>query len=523
MLCRSTATLRSRYQLMNHKLHASARTAAATWIALVALTGCGGGGSDPAPAPVTPPSGLAYPTPQTYVVGTAITTLTPSVTGTVSNYSVAPVLPAGLTLNATTGQIGGTPTAVSATAAYVVRAENSSGATSFSLSIAVNAAPSMQLEPVTGTTLGINQLVNLFVAYKRQSTDPFPVYVDATQVVWSSTQPSVATVSNEGVVRGLAEGSTAINAQYQSFSRQIPIVVGGTYSNRTLPIAGQSDRQYALFRPTGVAVGTPLPVILAIHGGGGTARIHASTTLLSALGQQRKILIAYLEGSGAIQTFNAGNCCGAAQTNNVDDVGYVSAVLDDLAARDAIDAARIYATGFSNGGMLSHRLACALSQRIAGIAAVGGASGQFDRSRNLFYACNPTRPVPVLHIHATNDRNYPYSGGFGSGLSNTDFYPVDATISDWIGRNNVTPQGTIDNVTPTTSCTRYATRADTNRAFAPVTLCKVDPPDVFDAANSVVHGGGHSWPGANRSVSASGDTPVADFNANSYLWTFFGN
>jgi polyhydroxybutyrate depolymerase len=207
----------------------------------------------------------------------------------------------------------------------------------------------------------------------------------------------------------------------------------------------------------------------------------------------------------------------------VDDVSYFGAVLDDIAARNTIDATRIYVTGFSNGGMMSYRLACAMSDRIAGIAAVGGASGQFDQSLNQYYSCNPARPIPVLHVHATNDRNYPYAGGYGVGISNVDFYSVDSTIADWIARNNVMAQGVATSVTPTTTCTRYATPADVNLPSAAVTLCREDPPDVYDPATEIVFGGGHSWPGGSRSPSASSDTPLQDFNVNAYMWSYFGN
>jgi polyhydroxybutyrate depolymerase len=236
--------------------------------------------------------------------------------------------------------------------------------------------------------------------------------------------------------------------------------------------------------------------------------------------QEQQIYAVFLEGTGVIQTFNAGSCCGMAQNQNIDDVSYVRTVLDDVQANFNVNAARIFATGFSNGGMMSHRLACAMADRIAGIAAVGGGSGQFDRTLTQYYTCNPLRPIPVLHIHGTNDRNYPIGGGFGSGISATDFYPIDAAITDWITRNNVTSTATVERVTPTTSCTRYATPADGSRPSAPVVLCRVDPPDVYDAANQIVFGGGHSWPGGVRSPSPNSDVPLTDFNANAYLWAF---
>jgi hypothetical protein len=116
--------------------------------ASLAVQACGGGGggdggSQPAPAPPPPaappvaaPTALSYSSPQTYTVGTAITSLTPTVTGTVTSYSVSPALPAGLALDATTGVISGTPTAPAAERAYTVTAANAGGSTTFALTMA---------------------------------------------------------------------------------------------------------------------------------------------------------------------------------------------------------------------------------------------------------------------------------------------------------------------------------------------------------------------------------------------------
>jgi hypothetical protein len=90
---------------------------------------------------VAAPSGLSYASPQTYFVGSAISPLTPAVTGTVSSYSVSPSLPAGLVLNTTSGQISGTPTAATAAASYTITASNSTGSTTFPWSATVNIAP----------------------------------------------------------------------------------------------------------------------------------------------------------------------------------------------------------------------------------------------------------------------------------------------------------------------------------------------------------------------------------------------
>jgi polyhydroxybutyrate depolymerase len=383
------------------------------------------------------------------------------------------------------------------------------------------AFPQFWLEPRPSTTIGVGQTINVHAALKSSSADPYPHYIDASQITWTSSQPGFAAINASGMVAGVNEGETTITARYQTHSSELTVHVVGELAQRSVWVSGQGARAYSLYTPTFDRDVDAHPLILALHGGGGAGMLQAAMTQLNQFAHDQKVYVAYLEGSGLIQTFNAGSCCGSAQTGNVDDVAYVAAVLDDLQANAPIDGARVYATGFSNGAMMTHRLACALSGRLAGIAAVGGGSGQFDAEHREYYACTPARPIRILHIHGVNDRNYPIGGGPGDGLSGASFYPIDATIADWIERNNVTNEGILESITSTTACRRYAHPADPTRPSAPVTLCRVDPPDVYDAANAIVFGGGHSWPGGVRSPASNSDVPVSDFNANAYLWTFF--
>ncbi len=482
--------------------------------ALLLLVACGGGGSNPAAAP----SALSYTTPQTFTVGVLIMPLSPSVTGPVTSYSSSPALPAGIILNTTTGLISGTPTSVATNTIYTITAHNAAGSASCSLAITINAPVQMALEPSDSTTIGMGQHINMFLV-RHGGGAPFPEYIDPNLVTWSSSNPARAAIDANGLVTGISEGTTTITAQYQSLTVQLSLQVSGIFTALTLPVAQQGTRRYSIYVPS-TASADPRPLMISMHGGGGTAQLQAAMSQLVKLAQAQQIVVAFLEGTGVIQTFNAGDCCGTAQTQNIDDVAYARAVIDDVEARNAIDSSRIFATGFSNGGMMSHRLACALADRLTGIAAVGGASGQFDRTGTPYYSCNPARPIPVLHIHATNDRNYPYVGGTGNGISSTDYYSVNATISDWITRNNLSSQATVVQVSPTTSCTTYATPADSSRPSARVTLCRVDPPDLYNLASEVVFGGGHSWPGGVRSPGQKSDVPVTDFNASNYLWNF---
>jgi polyhydroxybutyrate depolymerase len=377
------------------------------------------------------------------------------------------------------------------------------------------------LEPTTSTTIGVGQTISVFFAQKNSSADPYPAYIDPTLITWTSSSPGFALIDLNGMLTGLSAGTTTITAQYQGRSSQLTVLVSGTFVNRNVTVTGQGTRHYSIYIPPFNGDTNPHPAILSLHGGGGTAMMQASTSTLNKFAQGQKIYVAFLEGTGAIQTFNAGSCCGSAQTNNIDDVLYVQTVLDDIQANYNVNPAKIYATGFSNGGMMSHRLACSVANRFAAIAAVSGGSGEFDNANVRYYTCSPSRPIPILHIHATNDRNYPFAGGFGDGVSATNFYPIDSTITDWITRNNVTSQAAIENVTATTTCYHYNVTADTNKPSAPVTLCKENPTDVYDSVNQIVFGGGHSWPGGVRSPAAKSDVPLIDFNANTYMWNFF--
>jgi polyhydroxybutyrate depolymerase len=101
----------------------------------------------------------------------------------------------------------------------------------------------------------------------------------------------------------------------------------------------------------------------------------------------------YPDGLGVLGTWNGGGCCGYAVQNDVDDVGFVTALLDHLEQALCIDRARVFASGMSNGGIFSHRLACEQSERIAAIAPVAGTL--------MIESCAPSRSVSVMHIHGS--------------------------------------------------------------------------------------------------------------------------
>jgi len=141
----------------------------------------------------------------------------------------------------------------------------------------------------------------------------------------------------------------------------------------SIPFGGY-DRTYLVHLPTGYTGTTDLPLIIAMHGGFGNAYNLQNQSQLSIKADAENFIVVYPEGlvGGAlnISSWNAGWCCGWTSNNNIDDVGFINALLDTLIAHYSVDTNRIYATGISNGGFMAYRLACELSDRIVAIAPV---------------------------------------------------------------------------------------------------------------------------------------------------------
>ncbi len=297
-------------------------------------------------------------------------------------------------------------------------------------------------------------------------------------------------------------------------------LAAGDYTN-TLVLEG-GVRSYSIHVPAGLDPTKPAPLVFAFHGGGQTAAQFEGFANVHAKSDSSGFILIEPEGTpalpgleaGVLDVWNAGNCCElAAQPNdNVDDVGFVGAMLDSVTQQTCIDPKRIFATGFSNGGMLSHRLACQMSDRFAAITSVSGGIGQMDLDKTppvTLFPCSPGRPVPVLHIHGTQDACYPFDGGWGP-LSLVTFESVMTTINGWIALNGCS-SGPPTNV--------FANGA---------VSCNLYPcPHQGDVELCVVDGGGHYWPGggdwAGSEIFCGAGQGIrsADIIANDAFWAWF--
>ncbi|MBI4867451.1 MAG: polyhydroxybutyrate depolymerase [Candidatus Wallbacteria bacterium] len=276
-------------------------------------------------------------------------------------------------------------------------------------------------------------------------------------------------------------------------------VAPGDYE-RLLAFGGR-QRRYELHVPASYDATRPVSVVLDFHGGGGSASGARRGTNMDRTSERGGFLAVYPDGTGRFArrmlTWNAGYCCGYAQKQGVDDVGFTAALLDDLARFFRVDAKRVYATGLSNGGLMSYRLACELPERIAAIASVAGPMGVED--------CRPGRPVPVMHIHGTADQNAPYEGGVGAhSITRLPHRSVAWTLARWRELNRCAGAPKIE--------TKGRVRTE---SWTP-------SPGGAEIVLITIEGGGHVWPGGAPLLPrfVVGED-VAGFDAAATIWGFF--
>jgi len=273
---------------------------------------------------------------------------------------------------------------------------------------------------------------------------------------------------------------------------------------RSLDVNRQT-RSYLIHVPPSYTGVEPFPVVLAFHGGAAHAESMVRFSGLSEKADEASFLAVYPNGTGRYQrllTWNAGNCCGSAARNRVDDVAFVRAVLDDLATVARVDPKRVYATGMSNGAMITYRLASELADRIAAIAPVAGPMGT--------ETCRPSRPVPVMHFHGTGDEFAPFAGGPGKrSVTRTNFYSVAHSIRAWVEANGCPKKPLI---------TEEPDRVDDGTTVT----CKTYGPGRHgsEVILYAIRGGGHTWPGRQPPFRFLG-TFTKDISANDLMWEFF--
>lgn len=280
---------------------------------------------------------------------------------------------------------------------------------------------------------------------------------------------------------------------------------GAKVSDETIQHDGR-ERRFLVHDFSG---GKPAPVVFVLHGGGGHPENAVNMSQFDVIAAREKLIVVYPGGTGGMPggrllTWNAGHCCAYALNNKVDDVGFFRAMIDGLVSSGRADPKRIYVTGMSNGGMMSHRLARELPDRIAAIAPVVGA---------VFGDEAPARtPVAAIVFVGAEDKVVPAAGGpislrdtaLGGGRppGDHDVAPAIAQAEYWAKANGCAPPV-------------EATEPGRYREIRWEKCTSGRPVHFYSVA-----GNGHAWPGG-RAGRAEADQPAAAANASEMMWRFF--
>lgn len=242
------------------------------------------------------------------------------------------------------------------------------------------------------------------------------------------------------------------------------------------------------------------PLVIGLHGTGGSGSQFETAYGFNQKADASGFVSVYPDGvlkdDGRglfeIRTWNAGSCCDYAMYNNINDVKFISTLIDSISHRFRINRKKVYVAGMSNGGMMAYRLASELSHKIAAIAVVSG---------TMVAAKDPSiqGKVPVLHIHALPDAKVPFSGG--TGIGGVNFPHVMEGINYWVSRNGCVS----DPVT------------EQRPGYQLQSWKNVDGQTFIQLY--LTEDGGHAWPSSVRQ-GRLGDTPSAVINATSLVWDF---
>jgi polyhydroxybutyrate depolymerase len=288
------------------------------------------------------------------------------------------------------------------------------------------------------------------------------------------------------------------------------------------------ERSYDLVLPDDYDSDVAVPLVVALHGGGGSSDAAAGTTCpngntdheecLHNYGRERGFAVAYPNGTPSrlaknVRTWNAGGgednwrcTSGRACEDGVDDIAYLNDLLDDIESRVNVDTDRVYFTGLSNGAAMSYAAACEMSDRVAAIVPVGGAM-QWTTTN----ACEPDRPVPVMHIHGTEDPAWKYGGDASDAVDDqgdTEHVSVERTLAEWEAINGCGSEVRSEDLpNPNVVDGSKTTRMEWRPCDAPLVHMKIV-------------GGGHTWPNGHQYFSRGRIGPTSRDWGNEVIWEF---
>ena len=252
------------------------------------------------------------------------------------------------------------------------------------------------------------------------------------------------------------------------------------------------NRTYRLYIPAAYNPGFAVPLVLNLHGYSSNALEQELYSNFKPIADTANFLIVHPDGTDDGTGNQFWNSVGAP---NVDDVDFLSALIDTISSNYTVDQNCIYSTGMSNGGFMSHKLACDLGSKITAIASVTG-----TMTWNEYNNCTPQHPTPVMQVHGTADPIVPYYGSMS-------VVAVDSVVNFWVLKNNcdsIPIYTSVTDINQNDGCTAEHYLYPNGNNGASVELYK-----IID--------GGHTWPGSLFVIGVTNQ----DFSASAEIWKFF--
>ena len=271
--------------------------------------------------------------------------------------------------------------------------------------------------------------------------------------------------------------------------------------------SGGEERCYLLYIPPNYDPSNPIPIVISFHGVASSPELHAGITRWNEIADSENFIVAYPRGTGFPLRWNS---FPSAWWSSVDDVNFTRNLIADLKETLAVDQSRIYISGFSNGGAMAHNLACELSDIVAAIGIVSAPVTE------PIGGCQPSRAVPVMAFHGTDDLIVNYNGAslensiLGSQsrfeIDTFSYLPANVWTKRWAQRNLCDPFAERLPLRGNASGIRYKD-------------CKNNADVIF----YTLIGSGHTWPGGGPLSGRLVGEISTDINASAEMWSFFSD
>jgi polyhydroxybutyrate depolymerase len=272
--------------------------------------------------------------------------------------------------------------------------------------------------------------------------------------------------------------------------------------------SGGRERVYLVDLPAGYEAGkTPLPLVLVFHGGTLGSAVQAERSYgFRELAEKKNFIAVFPDGID--HHWNDGRDGGLASVRSIDDIAFIAALLDRLAADYRIDPKRTYAAGISNGAMFSYALATKLNPRFAAIGTVAGALAE-----PLAASFALKQPVPLIAFHGTVDKIVPAAGGTVLGAVGGRVLSVADTVALFIKADGCAATGVSETLpvhVPDDGTVVHRETHAAGNAGSEVVLYTID-------------GGGHTWPGGpvSKLYTAIAGPTTQTIDATALIWDFF--